>query len=58
MENHLYIIGNGFDSHHGINSSYRNFRNWLYENEPTIIQDMHDVGHKDNDWCPVNIMLQ
>ena len=58
MKRHLYIIGNGFDLHHGINSSYRNFRNWLYENEPTIIQDMHDVGHKDNDWCPVNIMLQ
>ena len=58
MENHLYIIGNGFDLYHGINSSYRNFRNWLYENEPTVIQDMHDVGHKDNDWSPVNIMLQ
>ena len=58
MKRHLYIIGNGFDLHHGINSSYRNFRNWLYENEPTVIQDMHDVGHKDNDWCPVNIMLQ
>ena len=42
MERHLYIIGNGFDLHHGINSSYRNFRDWLYENEPTVIQDIEE----------------
>ena len=43
MERHLYIIGNGFDLHHGINSSYRNFRDWLYENEPTVIQDIEEA---------------
>lgn len=26
---HLSIIGNGFDIHHGVNSSFLNFRNWL-----------------------------
>lgn len=26
---HLYIIGNGFDLHHGIPSSYNNYKNWL-----------------------------
>lgn len=25
----LYIIGNGFDIHHGIESQYRNFREWV-----------------------------
>ena len=44
MERHLYIIGNGFDLHHGINSSYRNFRDWLYENEPTVIQDIEEAN--------------
>lgn len=51
MERHLYIIGNGFDLHHGINSSYRNFRDWLYENEPTVIQDIEEAyGCCDDEW--------
>ena len=25
----LYIIGNGFDIHHKINSAYSDFKNWL-----------------------------
>ena len=29
---HLYIIGNGFDIHHGINSSYFEYRMWLKDN--------------------------
>lgn len=28
--NHLYIIGNGFDLHHGAKSSYSDFRNYLW----------------------------
>ena len=51
MEKHLYIIGNGFDIHHGINSSYRNFRDWMYENEPTIINDVEETyGCCDDEW--------
>lgn len=32
---HLYIIGNGFDQHHNIPSSYSNFKRWLedYDND-------------------------
>lgn len=26
---HLYFIGNGFDLHHGFNTRYTDFRNWL-----------------------------
>lgn len=29
MVKHLYIIGNGFDLHHGINSSYKDFQEWM-----------------------------
>lgn len=34
MINHLYIVGNGFDLHHEIPSTYKNFREWLngYQN--------------------------
>jgi ribosomal protein L30 len=35
----LYIIGNGFDLHHGIQSSYFNFRDFLRNNNP----DVYDV---------------
>lgn len=38
MTKHLYIIGNGFDLHHGINSSYKNFQEWMYENHPDVIE--------------------
>lgn len=32
----LYIIGNGFDLHHGINSSYKNYLVWLIANRKDI----------------------
>lgn len=51
MEKHLYIIGNGFDLHHDIKSSYRNFRNWLYENNSSVILDIEEAyGYCDEDW--------
>ena len=34
----LYIIGNGFDVHHGMNTSYKNFREWVYKNCHNDIQ--------------------
>ena len=33
MDNVLYIIGNGFDLHHGVSSSYSSFREWLRKND-------------------------
>ena len=32
----LYIIGNGFDIHHCINSSYSAYRKWLLENDKSL----------------------
>lgn len=39
---HLYIIGNGFDLHHNIPSSYRNFHNWLEKHD---IETFDKVGN-------------
>ena len=51
---HLYIIGNGFDIHHEINSSYSNFRDWMESNYPSILEDVENVyGYCDADWWAV-----
>lgn len=47
----LYIIGNGFDLHHGIHSSYNDFQNWMNENHPDIINKVEEIyGNCNNDW--------
>lgn len=39
----LYVIGNGFDIHHRIPSSYKNFRTWLEDNDPDMLSRMEEV---------------
>lgn len=48
----LYIIGNGFDLHHGINSSYANYRDWLKENDYDTYNQMVETfgACEDDDW--------
>lgn len=36
----LFIIGNGFDLHHEMKTSYWNFRNYLFETAPEILSSM------------------
>ncbi|WP_048882966.1 bacteriophage abortive infection AbiH family protein [Bacillus sp. 445_BSPC] len=36
----LFIIGNGFDLHHGMKTSYWNFRDYLLETETEILRTM------------------
>lgn len=36
-EDRLYIIGNGFDIHHCINSRYSDFRSWLQNENPSFV---------------------
>lgn len=46
----LYIIGNGFDIHHGIPSRYSNYREWLEENDSDLIERLrnyYDVDEKE-----------
>lgn len=48
---HLSIIGNGFDIHHGVNSSFLNFRNWLEKAEPNIYSqlcDLYEISTNEN----------
>lgn len=39
----LYIIGNGFDLHHGINSKYSDFEHWLCESYPDVYNKINQV---------------
>lgn len=39
----LYVVGNGFDIHHGINSSYWDFKMWVQRNR----KDSHLIGLMD-----------
>lgn len=39
----LYLIGNGFDLHHGIHSSYADFREWLEYCHPMLYQEFVNV---------------
>lgn len=47
----LYIIGNGFDMHHDIKCSYRDFCEWLGENHSGLLDKMEEIyGCCDSDW--------
>lgn len=49
--NALYVIGNGFDLHHGIRCSYRDFLVWMDEKYSGLIDKMYELyGCCDGDW--------
>lgn len=50
---HLYVIGNGFDIHHGINSSYACFKEWLSKTNIGLVQKIEGIYGVCNDelWC-------
>lgn len=41
MSKKLYIIGNGFDLHHGMKSSYAAFREYLVETNPQLLLNLY-----------------
>lgn len=46
----LYIIGNGFDLHHGLKTSYNDYKTFLNRSYPDIIREYEDfVGVYKND---------
>lgn len=48
----LYIIGNGFDKAHGLNSSYGDFKKWLRVERTALFNDMEDVWNCNSQlWC-------
>lgn len=40
---HLYIIGNGFDLHHHIPSSYNDFKEWLEDNDIDTLYKVENI---------------
>ena len=47
---HLYIIGNGFDLFTGLKTGYSDFRYWLGNNYPFILENMQDAYNMDGEW--------
>ena len=48
---YLYIIGNGFDRHHGMKTSYLQFREWLEEKDVSVLCTINELfGYCDDDW--------
>lgn len=47
---HLYIIGNGFDIHTGLDTRYTDFQLWLENNYPFIYENMQAVYDINAKW--------
>lgn len=48
---HLYVIGNGFDLHHNMKTSWTHFKNWLIEKDLSVIYTIEDLfADCDDDW--------
>ena len=48
---HLYVIGNGFDCHHGMSTSYLDFEKWLEEKDSEVLCTINDLfGYCDKEW--------
>ena len=50
FDNVLYIIGNGFDLHHKVKSSYHDFSMWLKKNNRGLYNALSDVCQVDYLW--------
>lgn len=50
-KNKLYVIGNGFDKHHGLPCGYSDFRAWLQCNRPDVYNNLIRIyGECNSDW--------
>lgn len=50
FDNVLYIIGNGFDLHHNIHSSYKYFEAWLVNKNPALYNKLSLICRHDSLW--------
>ena len=48
----LYIIGNGFDLHHGVRCDFEDFMKWLKKNDKSLFTDLTQVydDAENNNW--------
>lgn len=59
--NKLYIIGNGFDLHHGLKTKYIDFYNYLKENHGDFLErfgNIYDISEKSQLWSDFEGALQ
>jgi len=50
MSSRLYIIGNGFDIYHGINSRYSNFKDYVEDNDNDLYEMLEEYFDTDSLW--------
>lgn len=47
----LYVIGNGFDKHHGMKCGYCDFKKWLKSNRKNVYENLTRIyGNLTDDW--------
>ncbi|MCB8999333.1 MAG: hypothetical protein H6540_04595 [Bacteroidales bacterium] len=46
----LYIIGNGFDIHHGIKSKYSDFKDYVEKNDKVLFDSLEKYFNQDELW--------
>lgn len=46
----LVIIGNGFDLHHGLKTSYRHYKDWLKKANPDLLKQLNRYIDTTGDW--------
>ena len=46
----LYIIGNGFDIFHSVNSRYSDFKNYVEENDKDLFEALEEYFNSDELW--------
>ena len=44
----VYVIGNGFDLHYGLNISYTSFKKYLTEVDSNVVEKMDDLFDRYN----------
>ena len=54
----LYIIGNGFDLHHGIKSSYSNFKAYLEGKDQDLVENLEAYFDADSLWSDFESTLE
>lgn len=54
----LCILGNGFDLHHGIKSSYWNFRDFVEEKVDDLLEILEQYLDKDSLWSDLEATLR
>lgn len=50
MEYTLFVIGNGFDLFHGLNTKYSDFKKWMYYHHPIVLDELKQTYGISGEW--------